>query len=401
MADQPYIKWWTSDFLTGVIDLSAEEIGVYAILLTMMADRGGPVPCADPSDRQWLARRCNTTTRAFGRALERLIALGKIEQRAGLLGNRRMMQEIKERDRKTEQTREAARARWAKWESDHPLSLFDPPDQKQAKKLPKKREKNSQKNSQKNSRKNSQKNPLKQRNSAIRAEKTHQIPSRARAVRARAPESESEIHIPTHPTREPCKRAPDQSGRVGSGDDQSDQVGGDRLAALYRKVVRASGFRPAGQDQIDRAMGFIRAWDALGLDHDKVLIPLISAATLKADEPTRTLGRFDAAVRLAAAKQLAAPPGKPATPPEPPLIEPDGEDPQFHPVRIALLARLGPVAFARLCNRVRFEAVETATGKQALRVRDDGTGAATRLKDALGQTVLRNIAKDHGFDDVW
>jgi len=89
-VDQRYIKMWTSDFLAGVVDLNADETGCYAILLVLMADRGGPLP----DDAQWLARRCNMTTRSFNRTVARLIDLGKIERRNGMLGNQRMMMEM-------------------------------------------------------------------------------------------------------------------------------------------------------------------------------------------------------------------------------------------------------------------------------------------------------------------
>src|SRR3546814_5348741 len=111
MAENPYIKWWTSDFLNGVIDLTAEEIGVYAVLLALIADRGGPVT----DDPQWLARRCGTTTRGFNRIRDRLMDAGKIERRNGLLGNRRMLAEVTERDKKSKQATDAARSRWTKW----------------------------------------------------------------------------------------------------------------------------------------------------------------------------------------------------------------------------------------------------------------------------------------------
>lgn len=394
MADQPYIKWWTSDFLTGVIDLSAEETGVYAILLTMMADRGGPVPCASPDDRQWLARRCNLTTRAFNRALARLTDLGKLQERNGLLGNRRMLAEILDRDKKSKQASDAAHARWAKWADENPPSLpFDTnfgntgdlPAEKQAEK----------------SQKNRAKKPAKPRNSAIPAENPHQSPSR----RARArPEPESESTL-THPKESDSSRDA-EAGRDGTGDSKDEGEKPDRLAdkdlwAKYEAVAAASGHNPVQPGQIDRAFGFVERWSKEGIDFDAVVIPTIKAAIAKSHDPTRTLGRFDAAIHHEHARHAATPKGGPYRAPESPDLEPEGEDPQFRPMRATLLERLGAVSYSNMLNRVRFESAEKVNGDLVLQIKDTGAGHANRLKDATCFSVVRNAARALGFVDVW
>lgn len=394
MADQPYIKWWTSDFLTGVIDLSAEETGVYAIILTMMADRGAPVPCGDQQDRQWLARRCNLTTRAFNRALARLIDLGKLEERDGLLGNRRMLAEIRDRDKKSNQARDAAHARWEKWEAEHPLSLpFDANGENTGKKAPVKQAEKPKLNAPK-------KKP-EPRNSAIPAERTHVSPSR----RARArPEPESES-IPTHPTTEPRERPGSGRGEdendQGEGDAQPDRLARSDLWTLYEAVAEASGHNPVVPGQIDRAFSFVEEWHRLGISFDDVVIPTIKSMIAKTDDPTRTLGRFDAAIKHQHARQAATPKGSAYTAPASPIMEVEGEDERFKPVRAELLKALGPSSYCSFLNRVRLEATEKVDGTEVMQVLDDGGGWATRLKDAHRQGLLGAVAKRHGFVDVW
>lgn len=392
MADQPYIKWWTSDFLTGVIDLSAEETGVYAIILTMMADRGGPVPCGDQQDRQWLARRCNLTTRAFNRALSRLTDLGKLEERDGLLGNRRMLAEIRDRDKKSSQARDAAMARWENWRADHPLSLFDETNgENTGGKSPVKQAEKSKLNE--------PKKKAKPQKPAVSAERTHDLPSR----RARArPEPESET-IPTHPTTEPRERPGVGRGREddqGEGDATPDRLARGDLWTLYEAVAQASGHNPVVPGQIDRAFGFVEEWHRLGIDFDKVVIPTIKSMIAKSDDPTRTLGRFDAAIKHQHARVAATPAGK-YRPPASPLLEPDDEDERFRPIRAALLERLGATMFCHTVNHVRFVAAEKVNGDPVLQLTDTGGGYVTRLKDGDGYSVLRNLARAHGFVDVW
>lgn len=400
MADQPYIKWWTSDFLTGVIDLTAEEAGVYAIILTMMADRGGPVPCADAADRQWLARRTNLTTRAFGRALTRLIDLGKLTERNGLLVNKRMMAEIKERDSRSAQARAAAEARWDKWAAEHPATLpFDAPEQRNFEKTGRKspvklREKPAEKPAVKKAKtaENRQSGPKSASSPFVRARDT---------VRAPKSESESEETNPTHPL---------EAARAGPGraEDESDQGKAapppgrsPDLRALYEAVAEASGHNPVVPGQIDRAFTFVQDWHRLGIDFDTVVLPTIRSAISATNEPTRTLGRFDAAIKHQHARQAATPKGSGYRPPASPLMEPDDEDARFRPIRAALLERLGAAAYSTMLNPVRFTATEKATGEPVLRITDQGTGHAARLKDGSGHAALLAVAHAHGFGDVW
>lgn len=81
MSDDPWVKFFPSDFLAGVGGLSAAERGVYITLLCQIYEDGGPVERND----QRLARLCGVTKPAFKKALESLIAMRKIREADGYL----------------------------------------------------------------------------------------------------------------------------------------------------------------------------------------------------------------------------------------------------------------------------------------------------------------------------
>ena len=110
MVDQPWIKFYPSDFLTGVTDLTPDEIGAYIVLLSMMWDRGGPIP----DDRARIARRIGCSTRRWNQLRTRLLDEGKIEIRGGSISNRRAINDLRSRDNVGEKRSNSARLRWDK-----------------------------------------------------------------------------------------------------------------------------------------------------------------------------------------------------------------------------------------------------------------------------------------------
>jgi uncharacterized protein YdaU (DUF1376 family) len=389
LAEQPYIKWWTSDFLNGVMDLTADEIGVYAVLLTLMADRGGPIT----NDSQWLARRCGTTTRAFNRIRDRLVELGKLELRSGLIGNRRMLAEIKERDRKSQQASQAAHARWAKWAEEHPLSLpFDEKNgEKTGEKLPEKLAKNRQKNSPVKSEK-----PQKSANSAMR---TVVLPSCARA----RPELELESNHTNNHETESVVRASSADRSVGSddgGEGATPTLRDADLTALLSACAEAAGFYPNSPGALAREIEVVKAWREAGIDFDATVLPAIRAVMAKSGDPTSSLKRFDRRVRHDHAKAAGSPPSKPRTPATPLLTRQD-EPPVMKEFRTDLLAALGPSAFTTYCNRVRFEDLgKQAGGKAVLKVHDPMPGGLG-LMDGERTQIVRSVARKHGWTAIW
>jgi uncharacterized protein YdaU (DUF1376 family) len=370
MSAAPYIKFFTSDFLTGIADLSADEIGVYTVVLALIWDRGTPIP----DDPAWLARRAGTSTRRFNQIKNRLCDLGKLEVRNGLIGNRRALSEVAKRDGKSDQARAAALARWHH-EGEPELPLDDAPGKT---KPPIKSGKSGQTSE--------EQDVLIPRKSERKSQKTANSddadassPSRARA----SPEPELESN--NRPTPESLPLGPDAD-----------------LVTLLEAVSDACGYRPSHPGQIARAMDMVKAWREEGIDFDLIVLPTVRYIVANSNDPTSSLARFDRKVRHEHAKARATPSatGRAYQPPAAPILDGPGEPPVCGQIRRELLERLGPGPFAALVNPVRFEPVEDAGGKRKpLRIIDSRT--VNRLDDGERSGLLRAIAKRHGFTDVW
>lgn len=102
MSERPWYKRYPSDFVSGTIMLSAEEKGVYAILLDLMYDKGEAIV----DDAQWLGRVCGCTTRRFNQIKQVLADQNKIILRDGFITNNRFEKqhekEKKEREKLSE-----------------------------------------------------------------------------------------------------------------------------------------------------------------------------------------------------------------------------------------------------------------------------------------------------------
>lgn len=90
MSANSYFKCYPSDFLNGVIGLSAQEIGVYAVLMMQQYDRRGGVP----ENVRALAARCMLRPTVAAGIVGRLIEAGKLVLKDGLWSNPRAAREI-------------------------------------------------------------------------------------------------------------------------------------------------------------------------------------------------------------------------------------------------------------------------------------------------------------------
>lgn len=393
MADAaPWTKWFHEDFLQGVAlaNMEAAEIGVYAVVLNLMAARGGPIE----DDRRWIAGRAGCkSTRQCSAILARLIAAGKLVSRNGMLGNAKMLGVVQQRDQKSNQARRAALARWHG--DDLELPLDQPPQQG-----------NGDLSGRKSAGKNAD-NP--QLTGAIKSQQPRKTANGADAdasppVGAR--DSETQINNLTLPTPDTAgvEAKPDATG--GSGPEEKEQVG--RLAdadlhQLYEAVAQASGHNPSQPAQIDRAMRFVENWKKDGIDFEQVVVPTIKAVISESRDPTRTLGRFDARIRHEHARVAATPKGRAYAPPASPVMEPEGEDPMFRPARVQLLEAFGPHGYAQLLNHVRFSVVADAMGgRKPVKMEQVGSGtAAQQLTDGDRRSMLMRAMRPLGFTDVW
>ena len=109
-SKQPWFKFYTSEWISGVGGLSAAERGVYVTLLAMMYDKEAPI---DRDDTR-LARSCGLPKAGFTRCVESLIGLGKIIERDGTLWNERAESVLSERENRKLMASDAANSRWEK-----------------------------------------------------------------------------------------------------------------------------------------------------------------------------------------------------------------------------------------------------------------------------------------------
>ena len=109
MGEQPFIKFYPSDFLGGTSGLSPAERGVYITLLCLIYEADSPIR----RDDSRLARCCGAPKTAFIRMIDGLIAQGKITQDGDLISNRRAEKAIVDRANRTQIATHAAKQRWS------------------------------------------------------------------------------------------------------------------------------------------------------------------------------------------------------------------------------------------------------------------------------------------------
>lgn len=89
----PWVKWFAGDFLSGIIGLQVEEIGVYTVILNMIYDSGGPIR----EDINRLALRCGMRPTSFLKVLMKLEGYGKVLRHDGVISNPRAEKELESR----------------------------------------------------------------------------------------------------------------------------------------------------------------------------------------------------------------------------------------------------------------------------------------------------------------
>lgn len=89
----PYFRFYPSDFMGGVRGMTAQEVGLYTMLLCRMYEEDGPIHRDDFK----LSTYCGMRAKTFTLTLEKLIRLGKITASSDMLSNDRMEIEIANR----------------------------------------------------------------------------------------------------------------------------------------------------------------------------------------------------------------------------------------------------------------------------------------------------------------
>lgn len=402
MADSPYITWYTSDFLNGVAsaDMTAEQIGVYAVVLNLIGDQGGPID----DDSAWIARRCNISTRRAGMILAELEAMpNKIVRRNGLIGNRRMLAEVQKRDKRSRQAKAAADARWERWREGHKPQL--PLEQNGAKKHKKARDPaipdhadaqpdtkaaNGQlspdypgDNPKINPEIKTGINSQDPQNSADADANEHGGLARAAVI----PESES-IQSNDHKTL------------TVEGDDRSIDRPND-LISLLELVCAAAGYVPTTVTAQAKALDYIKAWRDGGIDFPETVLPTIRRLVHESADPTSSLARFDKQIRHDHARRTGRPKdAPPLKPPPEPILEFEGEAEIMRTVRAKILEHLGPRLYALHCHTVKLSSTEGPNDTIPLIVTHQ-RASPFRLLDAERTPLIHHIAKQNGFTVVW
>lgn len=89
----PYFAFYPADFMNGVRGLTAQEVGVYTMILCRIYEESGPV--------EYHARRlaiyCGMRESTFVAVVEKLVDLDKLQLIGGMLSNRRAEGEIAKR----------------------------------------------------------------------------------------------------------------------------------------------------------------------------------------------------------------------------------------------------------------------------------------------------------------
>ena len=122
MSASPYFKFYSSDFLTGILGMEPDEIAVYTVIIVMIYDRGEPIT----ADMDALAWRLRMSAKRFKNVVDRLIAQGKLTLADGRFGNARAEKEMQKRKILSDKQAENANARWSSGE-EKPLQNNGPP----------------------------------------------------------------------------------------------------------------------------------------------------------------------------------------------------------------------------------------------------------------------------------
>jgi uncharacterized protein YdaU (DUF1376 family) len=393
---QPYIPWFAEDFLTGVADLSPEETGIYTVVLCLIADKDSPIE----ADYAWLGRRCNTSTRKARQTVEALVTAGKLQIRNGLIGNRRMLEELANRRKRSGHASKAAQEKWRQWRAENKPQLpFDEKNSDPAE--GQKRPKNPPKNPEKSAGFSQEKAAV--FSEIIGTEKTQNsqncvdlgsnghTPEHHSLARDRD-SSNNNNNQPTSfasTTREPEKPLVDRSI-----DNPND------LGQLLETVSAVAGFVPRGANGYAEAVDLIRQWRDHGIDFEQTVVPVIERTVAGSTDPTNSLKRFDRAIRHEHARtraQKGLPDTKPKPPVEPILSYKD-EISKVAELRKAVFEKLGRDKYCFGFNHARIVEIKDGKDNPVLRL---SKRAPFPLDEFASRQTLKPFAKAMGWGDVW
>lgn len=101
----PYFDFYPADFMHGIRGLTAQEVGIYTMLLCRIYEENGPVEYHPAR----LATYCGSRESTFVKAFDRLVDLGKLVVTDGCFMNPRAEREIESRKSKLENNSRAGK----------------------------------------------------------------------------------------------------------------------------------------------------------------------------------------------------------------------------------------------------------------------------------------------------
>ncbi len=404
MVKAHWVKFAPSDFLNGVVDLNPEQIGAYITVLSLIWDRGGPIP----DDETWIARRLGCARLKWRNLRAQLLELGKIHlDENGMITNRRAMQEVHRIEKLRETRAAAAGERWAKGDADlfeggsgqktagnrqsgdafasggrSPVDNPKPPP-----KPPGKNEGNPPE----------KRGGLPQENPA-NALKTNEpgdanafFPSRAHA---------RELELDKNNTNDQLSNA--ARGEAGNGSPSDDRSPG--LYDLTIACTDAAGMsariasRPA---LLTQSLEIVKGWQRSGIDIQKTAVPVITQAFDRMNEPAHSLAKFSPAIDThhAKAKRHVERVGAPMPAPATPVFEFADEAQPILQFRTQLAQQIGRANYSQFCKAVAFRVTDWREDgdRQALQIAPR-EGQASRvwepgfIMERFGEPI-RNLAK--------
>jgi uncharacterized protein YdaU (DUF1376 family) len=117
----PYFRFYPADFMNGVRGLSAQEIGVYTMLLCRIYESSGPVEY----NPLRLATYCGMRQATFDKVLEKLVDLDKLQMAGGMISNARAAIEISKRANDLKLNSKAGKASAEKRQQNQRLDATD------------------------------------------------------------------------------------------------------------------------------------------------------------------------------------------------------------------------------------------------------------------------------------
>lgn len=102
----PYFDFYPADFMHGVRGLSAQDVGVYTMILCRIYEENGPVEYNSIR----LATYCGMREATFIKTFEKLVTLDKFQVEDGMISNRRAIIEISNRANKLKINSKAGKA---------------------------------------------------------------------------------------------------------------------------------------------------------------------------------------------------------------------------------------------------------------------------------------------------